>query len=248
MKIIYKKTSSRGNCSVIESESGNLVVIDAGIKYKNVDKEIGYRLHKADALLITHYHKDHTHYFTEFCKSIKYTYTSEDTIKRMNIEYKGGFLKHLKPGEKHLLNGFIFLAVEMVHTNSDRTDCECYGFLLMDKSSGEKLLWATDTQYIKNKFPPLDFYCIECNFFERENYNSEISGIEKVVEQRRVKSHMSFESCVKFLKMQDLSKCKEIHLLHISSSLSEEDKKKMKRKLRSKLRTQIFGREVKIYV
>lgn len=248
MEIIYTKTSSQGNCSVIESGDGHLIVIDAGIKYRAVDREIGYRLHTADAALITHVHKDHTAFLTDFTNCGIDTFLGEKARSELiRGPYIGSFIT-VNESTKIEKPGFVIKPIEMQHTNSDGTPCECFGFLILDKSTGEKLLWATDTQFIKNKFPPLDFYCIESNYFESDDYNEEIDYIEKKVEQRRFQSHMSFESAVKFLKMQDLSKCKEIRLLHLSSSLSEEDKKKMKRKLRSKLRSELFGKEVKIYV
>lgn len=247
MVILYSNTSSRGNCSVIESGNGHLLIIDAGIPYKKVDKEIGYKLHKADGLLITHSHKDHTSHISEFYQSNIPLYISDKTMKDMCICFLGEEIRYLFQNKKFETNGFLFISLEMVHTNSNGFHCECYGFLILDKSTGEKMLWATDTQYIKNKFGPLEYYCLESNFFEKQDYTGELNYIEKTVEQRRVQSHMSFESVVKFLKQQDLSKCKEIRLLHLSSSLSDKDKKKMKRKLRSEIKTQISGKEVKIY-
>ena len=151
-------------------------------------------------------------------------------------------------GHKMISDSFVISPVEMKHTNSDGTPCECYGFLILDKSTGEKMLWATDTQYIQNRFPPLEYYCIESNYFESDDYSEDINYIEKKVEQRRLQSHMSFESAVKFLKMQDLSKCKEIRLLHISSSLGENDKKKMKRKLKRELQSKVDMKNIEIFV
>lgn len=247
MKIVYSSTSSKGNCSVIESSDGHLLIIDSGIKYKTVDKEIGYRIHKADALLISHIHKDHTAFLEDFIFYGIKTFISHKTLSGCNIYASKDCFWFIDESNRIDTESFSIIALEMNHTNSNGTPCECFGFLIMDKSTGEKMLWATDTQYIKNKFSPLEYYCIESNYFEKNNYDGELDYLEKSVEQRRLLSHMSFESAIKFLKMQDLSKCKEIRLLHLSNSLSEEDKKKMKRKLRSEIRSQILGKEVKIY-
>lgn len=248
MKILHSTTSSKGNCSVIENGNGHLLIIDAGLKYKVVDKAIGYTLHKADALLITHAHSDHTACLNDFIISGINTFLGEETRSKLIIGPVFGTCRVVDKTTRVETSGFIAKTIEMVHTNHDGTTCECYGFLIFDKSTGEKMLWATDTQYIKNKFPPLEFYCIESNFFEYNDYNENNNYIEKIVEQRRVQSHMSFESAVKFLKMQDLSKCKEIRLLHLSNSLSENDKKKIKRKLKSELRNKIKVKEVNIVV
>jgi hypothetical protein len=36
-------------------------------------------------------------------------------------------------------------------------------------------------------------------------------------------AHMSLEQCVEFFRVQDLSKCREIHLLHLSAENSDEE-------------------------
>lgn len=133
----------------------------------------------------------------------------------------------------------------MVHTNSDGIECECCGFLIQDKKTKEKMLWATDTMYIPNRFPALDYYCIECNYFEEDNWGESIEYVQKTVEQRRVRAHMSFQTCVKFLKMQDLSKCKEIHLLHLSDSMTSFQKNNVAELLREEL---VLPKGVKIIV
>lgn len=223
MKIIFSKTGSNGNCSVIESANGKLLVIDCGIKYKTVDKAIGYRLHEAEGYLLTHNHKDHALYEKDFVKA--------------GLENVSNFVE---------TESFILRPVEMVHTNSDGTPCKCYGYFIFDKYSGEKMLWATDSQYIKNQFPPLDFCCIECNYFETDEYDGELDYIEKSVEIRRARSHMSCESVCKFLEMQDLSKCKGIYLLHISGSVGEKGKLKMIDKVREILDKKNCNAELKI--
>lgn len=242
MQIIFSRTSSNGNCSVIQSENGHFIIIDAGLKYKTVDKAIGYKLHKADALFITHAHKDHTEHIKEFLMSGLKAWIGNETVA--NLPYSGNSSwEVLSEANQIETEGFIIRPFPLYHTNSDGTECECFGFLIVDKANGEKMLWATDTQFIKKRFAPLEYYCIESNYFERDSYEGEADYVEKSVEMRRVHSHMSFETAVKFLQMQDLSKCKEIHLLHVSHSAGDKVKQAMKEKLEN-----IFDRRIKVYV
>lgn len=243
MRIIASDTGSQGNCSVIQSENGNnFIVIDVGLKYKSVDKQIGYKLHKADCILITHEHKDHTEHIGEFLKTSIPVYMGEKTFQRVCSKFYHSYhlIFSFNPIETE---GFIITPFPLYHTNSDGTDCECFGFLILDKSTGEKMLWASDTKYIKNTFPPLEYYCLESNYFEKDSYEGEADYVEKSVEIRRVKSHMSFETVVKFLEMQDLSKCKEIHLLHVSHSVGNKVKEEMKEKMEN-----VIKRGVSVYV
>lgn len=246
MKILYSSTSSKGNCSVIENGDNHLLIIDAGLPYKKVDKEIGYRLHESDALLISHSHGDHTSHINDFLSVNINTFLGAETASALDLGRYTRHIRHIAVNKQISVDGFEIVPLEMCHTNSDGTPCECFGFLILDKSTSEKMLWVSDTQYIKNKFPPLEYYCIECNFFESGDYFDDIEYIEKTVEMRRVQSHMSFESAVKFMSMQDLSKCKEIWLLHMSSRLTEKERKSTQAKFKRQISKISNGRKIKI--
>lgn len=247
MKIFYTKTGSDGNCSVIQSESGGLLVIDAGIKFDKVNKEVGYQLQKAEACLITHAHADHTAHMDDFTNAGIITYLLSETRSQVAKCGSERYLNIVEPfinsGKSYNTPSFKFLACSMVHTNNDGSNCPCVGYLIYDKASKEKMLWATDTQYIINRFAtPLDYYCIEANYFETENWQKELPYIQKSVEKRRLQSHMSVETAIDFLKAQDLSKCKAIYLLHISNGLSDKERKEIVKKVKKAV-----GKRIKVY-
>lgn len=213
MRVLFSRTGSSGNATVIESYDGRLLCIDAGIRYDVVNRAIGYRLHECKNLLVTHLHADHAKYIDDFKK------------RGMEVYYQGKNI--VSDGTiTNLMNkdGFEVIYLYVYHTNSDGSECPCYSFLIKDKSSGEKMLWSTDTPYIQYRFNALDIYAIECNYCEQEDYINELDSIEAIVEKRRFNSHMSLQSCAEFLAKQDLSKCKEIRLLHLSHSLTAEER------------------------
>lgn len=217
MRIIHSNTSSNGNCSVIESESGALLTIDAGIRYDVVNRAIGYNLHLCRTLLLSHAHKDHCFFASEYRKRGMIQYAGPETCKKI-----GG--TQLPMQKAISVPGFDVISFPLVHTDSTGEPCECLGFLIRDSTSEEMLLWCTDTAYIPFRFPSLDVYALEANFWEQTDYSDILDSIEKSVEIRRNKSHMSVETMVSFLQKQDLSKCKEIRLLHLSHSMTAEEK------------------------
>lgn len=236
MKILYSNTSSKGNCSVLESSGGSLLCIDCGIKYEKVNREIGYRLHECENLLLTHGHDDHSIHLNDFKKRGMIAFCGNETAAKSKLSgiYVG--LYHKKQYEDES-DGFRWISLSMVHTNSqDGSDCECFGFLIQDKGSGERCLWATDTMMIPYQFPPLDFYCIEANYWSQDDYLEDLEFIEKSVEMRRVRSHMSVETCASFLAKQDLSKCKEVRLLHLSNSMTKAERESIIPFIREKTR------------
>lgn len=253
MKIIYTKSGSKGNCSVIQSETGGLLVIDAGIKFDKVNKEVGYQLHKAEACLITHAHADHTAYMSDFTEAGINTYLLPETRSQVPKCGSERYLRLLDESwlpDKHFIifiksyftKSFIFKPCLAKHTNADGTYCPCVGYLIYEKGTQEKMLWMTDTQYIYNSFAPLDYYCIETNYLETNDWLKELPYVEKVVEQRRVQSHMSVETAIEFLKAQDLSLCKAIYLLHMSSNLTDKEKKEIVKRVKK-----VVGKGIKVY-
>ena len=252
MRIVYSKTGSTGNCSVIESSSGGKIIIDCGLKYDKVNRKVGYTLHKASAVLVTHCHGDHTAHLKDFFKTNVNILMNAETLAQAQ---KQGHIKALTSKSKvkvlsyknqYEYGDFIVKPFPLKHTSyvvneetgiKEELPCDCSGFLIFEKATKEKLLWITDTSYVESTFPPMDYICIECNYFEQENYADEIQYINEFVEKRRLKSHLSFETCKEFLNLQNLSKCKEIRLLHLSSTMQQEDKEKVAKMLRNELYT-----------
>lgn len=220
MRVIYSNTSSKGNATVIQSDSGELLCVDAGLPYSKVNKAIGYKLHECKCVLLTHQHSDHTSHAKEYQKRGMLIFASGETGEA--CDFQGLWSSFYK--QAFDVPGFKVKPFELIHNNSDGSDCPCYGFLIRDESNGELLLHATDTQYIEQRFPACDIYCLEANYWEQDDYSDDLEAIEKVVEQRRVRSHMSINTMVGFLEKQDLSKCREIRLLHMSESMTGAEK------------------------
>ena len=91
---------------------------------------------------------------------------------------------------------------------------EPLGFLLQHKELG-RILFATDTYYLRNTFINVDHILIECN------YSEDILEEIPPYRVRVLKSHMSLETLKETLKTWDLSRTKDITLIHISEGNGE---------------------------
>ena len=99
-----------------------------------------------------------------------------------------------------------------------------YGFLIQYRPTGEKLLYATDTYYIKYKFSKLNYLLLECNYNkEIAKENAQNGIINKTRYTRLLESHFSLENVLRFLKSNDLSCAKNIILCHLSDTNSNEN-------------------------
>ena len=99
-------------------------------------------------------------------------------------------------------------------------DCrEPLGFLIKHPEMG-LCLFATDTYYLKYNFSGLNQIIIEANYCE-EILESRGSSF---IKNRVIESHMSLQTCKKYLQNQDLSKVHNIVLIHLSDGNSDERK------------------------
>ena len=63
------------------------------------------------------------------------------------------------------------------------------------------MLWATDTQYIPQRFPPCDIYALECNYSEVDRYDvGDKEFIKTIVEHRKLFPTKAFKRLSSFLK------------------------------------------------
>lgn len=78
-------------------------------------------------------------------------------------------------------------------------------------------MFATDTFYLHNRFAGVNYIAIECNYSVR----TMAPDMNPIVKKRLYKSHFSLENVKKFLVSTDLSRVREIHLIHMSKGNSD---------------------------
>lgn len=217
MKLRVLGSSSSGNCYLIEASKDDKLVLDAGINFKDVQKELNYNFNGIQGVLITHEHMDHLKYATNFALYGIDIYASAGTFEKLDL--KGHRFKVIKALKQFTIGNFTILPFDTQHDAA-----EPLGFLIQHKITGEKLLYATDTYYIKYKFSKLNYLLIECNYnaeIAKENANNGV--INKTRYSRLLESHFSLDNLLKFLKANDLSYAKNIILCHLSDTNSNQN-------------------------
>ena len=220
MEIKILATGSSGNCYHI-SDGVSELLIECGIKYTEILRKLDYKMSNISAVLISHSHEDHSLSVNEF---ILYGYDlvmPPETAVKLLLNGNPNVFTPL-PGRKITVGTFSIVPFELVHFNNDGSDCACYGYLIASKATREKLLFATDTAYIRNQFRGVTHMLLEVN------YMSEMIGdfddVVDEVEKRRLKSHMSLETAVEFLNSTDRTQLKALYAIHGSSTRLDKDK------------------------
>lgn len=208
-------TGSTGNCYHITDGETSLL-LEAGIRFRDIQKALNFKTSNIAGVLVTHEHKDHCKAIQDVARAGLNIYVSKGTKEAIGIEHhRIKVVKKLKPFS---IGTWTILPFDVEHDVS-----EPFGFLLANMA-GDKLLFATDTYYIRYKFTGLTHIMIECNYSEKIlNENIASGRIHKGMKTRLIKSHFSLENVMNFFKANDLSKVEEIHLLHLSDSNSNEE-------------------------
>lgn len=210
MKFIILASGSKGNSTLIISDKKELLLIDAGISYKEIKEKIsryGYDINDIKHVLITHEHEDHI-------KSIN-SFSSAKIYSLNNINVANVNLEKFKETQ---INGFKVVAIPLSH------DVKCCGYIINDEK--EKLVYITDTGYINYKnieyITNADYYIFESNH-----------NIPLLMETKRpffIKSrilgdegHLSNEVASDTLCDIIGNKTKQIYLAHISQEANTKE-------------------------
>jgi len=213
IEITVLASGSRGNCYHI-SDGRTPLLLECGIPYKEIQKGLNFRLSELAGCLISHEHQDHCKAVKDLMKAGIDCYMSQGTDEALRVSSHR--VNIIRAKEQFKIGTWTILPFDTQHDAM-----EPFGFLLANQY-GEKLLYATDTYYIRYRFRGLTHIAVECNYsMDILRANIEAGLVEPALKKRILKSHFSLEHVKEFLKANDLSKVQEIWLLHLSDGNSD---------------------------
>lgn len=213
MEIKVLASGSSGNCYHISNDR-NSILIECGLPWKQIQQGVNFRTSQLAGCLVTHEHQDHCKAVRDVMKAGIDCYMSQGTAEALKLS--GHRLHIVEPLKQFKVGAWAVLPMDAQHDAKNPL-----GFLLADKA-GNKILFATDTYYLKYKFSGLTHILVECNYaldILQENVAARLVPV--AVKNRVLRSHFSLEHVKDFLKANDLSKVREIWLLHLSDSNSD---------------------------
>lgn len=205
-------SSSRGNAHLI-TDGVTPLLLDCGLTIRELRKRSGFALAGLGGALVTHEHKDHSRAAQELMRAGIDVYMTAGTAEILGLEHHR--LRIIQARQQLKIGTWTVLPFDVQHDAK-----EPVGFLLA--SGGDKLLYATDTYYVRYKFPGLTYIMVECNYaWDILQANLEDGTVPQVMKNRLLKSHFSLDNVKKFLLANDLSRVREIHLIHLSDQNSD---------------------------
>lgn len=209
-------SGSDGNFYII-SDGETKIMIECGIPFSQIHKALRFDMPDFKGCIISHEHEDHC---KALCHILKNTsipcYLTNGTFlkikKKQSIEnkYLSFNLKIIRSFEEFKIGSFRIMAFPTEHDAG-----EPVGYLL--RSGQNKILYATDTYFLKYKFHRLTHIIIECNYDMRLlNENIENGTVHPELKSRIMRSHMELDILKDFFRANDLSAVRGIFLIHMS--------------------------------
>lgn len=192
MKLKVLGSGSSGNCYILDNED-ECLILDAGVPIDVVKQALDFNIKKIVGVVASHSHKDHANYIDSFEKmGIK---VFKPYAINRNPEFKGNFKVKCFP---------------LVH------DVPCFGFWVEHPEMG-RLIYATDTQYIKWKFKDINYFLVEANY-DSDSLNRQENKAKHVIE-----GHMSINTTCEFLKANVNEMTQKVILCHLSEDIIDVD-------------------------
>lgn len=215
MQLYVAATGSAANTYVLTASSGESLILDAGAPIKKVLPHIP-DLRKVRRLLVTHEHKDHSKCWFDYWMRGIDMIASKGTIEQMmpagipSMVQPAVAMRPVSCGE------FTVMPFDVQHDAA-----EPFGFLIKHNPTGETLVYATDTYYLKYTFPYVNYWLVECNYCEDLIKPDEMNEYHI---KRLNESHMNLRRLMDALKANDLTETAKIVLVHLSDSRSNEQR------------------------
>ena len=146
-------TGSTGNCYWV-SDGSTALLLEAGISFKAIQKGLNFKTSEIAGVLVSHEHMDHCKGVEGCLKRGMTIYMSQGTKDGMGLD--NAQIHIIKSKEQFRIGTWTVLPFDVQHDVN-----EPLGFLLQSDNGG-KLLFATDTYYIKYKFSGLTHLMIGC--------------------------------------------------------------------------------------
>lgn len=214
MKLKVVGSGSHGNCYLLETRT-EVLMIEAGVKFSEVKKALNFDISKIVGCLVTHEHQDHAKSVKDLLNAGIEIHASKGTLQALHIADTFNSFTII-PGKIIKVGTFEVLSFPTKHDA-----IEPIGFLIRHSECGT-VLFATDTYYLQQRFKGLNNILIECNYEPvslKEKFETGI--VVKPLYERLLTSHMSLDTCLKMLALNDLQAVNNIVLIHLSDSNSD---------------------------
>ena len=201
-------TGSSGNCYSLTDKDGNILLLDAGINIKDIKIGIDFQIAKVKGALITHHHKDHS--------------LAARDLEKMGVRIIAPYVE--KPKDSNF-GGFMvrYFALtdnegRFTHSNGNGSECAIYGYIIMHDKEPLKMLYITDTEYVRWRFSNMNTLLLGIDYLDEKIANEQ----DEFKRRHVISGHMELKTGVDFIRVTDRDKTlKNVIIGHLSEDNSD---------------------------
>lgn len=216
IKVTSFGSGSSGNGYLID-DGHSQILIECGIKFELVKRKMKFNLSRVTGMCISHEHLDHAREVEKVLKTTSIDiFASNGTLNALNVpNYRKNVME---VGKSVQIGTWKVAAFDVNHDAAEPT-----GFIFKNQL-GEKLLFVTDTYFVKYRFKGITHMMVEANYSLNIIRNKvEAHQIERYLKNRILKSHFELENSKEFIKANMSDQLQEVWLLHLSDGNSNEE-------------------------
>lgn len=229
MRFTPLASSSSGNAYIV-GDGSTQILIECGLAFRTLQKKAGFKISAFDGCLVSHEHQDHSRCVDKIIISGVPVYLSQGTAAALELPDTTLDMVHGMAAWKQFRIGSIDILPFPAFHDAE----EPLGFCLRSQADGETVAFAIDTVNIPYNFPGVNILAVEANYDPQffawldeviEDDDSLDSIKRRQLRKRCLRTqntHMGIDKLCECLHRMDLSKCREIWLMHLSDSNSHE--------------------------
>lgn len=204
-------SGSSANCYIID-DGIDQIILDAGASFKKVQVAMDFDFSRLRAVLISHDHGDHSKYIKDFIKHTSTPiYATQGTFDILGIDSSNYRYKVVQAKTSYNVGRMQIMPFDVEHDAP-----EPVGYRVIS-SDGERLLYVTDTEYVKYRFKHITHMLVEMNYDQMiTNDNVNNGHLNQSLEHRIMKTHFEKHNSLEFIKANKSADLKEVWLIHIS--------------------------------
>lgn len=213
MKLKCVSTGSDANTYILESFSGEKLILDLGASEKEIKIACGFDVKNIVGACVTHTHHDH--------------YRSVKNFEKIGIPvfkpYESG--EHIQVIKKQFGEySVVAFALDDVakekwqHTNGDGSECPIYGFKIDHPELGNSLIYVTDAKLIKYRFKNISYLLLGVD------YQDDLIDKDSSKALHVLTGHMSIDTACEFIRVTgENGELVEVILGHLSQDSAEDE-------------------------
>lgn len=208
-------SSSTGNAYLVE-DGCTSILIECGLTHKKLQQLAGFQLTALDGCLVSHEHHDHSKCVEKIIRSGIPVYLSQGTARALELpEAVLDLASEMESGKQFTIGSMDVMPFTTFHDAQ-----EPLGFVMQSRVDGDIFAFATDTVNLPYNFPGVGILAVEANF--QQDILDRCERMPEKTRHRISNTHMEIDKLCQCLRRMDLSRCRELYLLHLSAATSHE--------------------------